>query len=364
MLPEPTEASWSASMRRAKLERVTLPWDRVGVKPDPVRHITRYEKVREECAYNPLLAVFTDSAREAKTRERDSAATILAQNRARDRQLTQAQTYNIITHRPVVGEPTPAPRRTKIPDTRLQHNIISNLDFSEHHHAPPEERPVVDIPPPRRLLKSAESKAEKRVYDVLTNKYKADHDAKVRLDLEAAQRDAAERFWRTRDYNPVTAGYYDVAKEERFVAERAAKERAHPTKAYRTLPPSVMASEGMATSIISHKVVDADRLRTLESAEASSALHRVRHSVEAYTREEGLRAEDRESTRALGRIVPQRFQDSVRHGHDPITNESFTGMDARRVFDARVGKKEAAWSKIEAAGGGAGAPRVRTGGFS
>jgi hypothetical protein len=192
----------------------------------------------------------------------------------------QAQTYNIITHRPVVGEPTPAPRRTKIPDTRLQHNIISNLDFSEHHHAPPEERPVVDIPPPRRLLKSAESKAEKRVYDVLTNKYvhglacvlklaagmcksplplafssslcqlalatagqlevhtmaeppnatrvkaprqrrlqlvvmrryKADHDAKVRLDLEAAQRDAAERFWRTRDYNPVTAGYYDVAK--------------------------------------------------------------------------------------------------------------------------------------------------------
>ena len=90
--------------------------------------------------------------------------------RVQDRQLTQAQTYNIITHRPVVGEPAPAPRRTKVADTRQQFNILSNLDFSEHHHAPPGERPIVDIPAPRRLLKSAESKAEKRVYDVLTNK--------------------------------------------------------------------------------------------------------------------------------------------------------------------------------------------------
>jgi hypothetical protein len=59
------------------------------------------------------------------------------------------------------------------------------------------------------------------------------------------------------------------------------------------LDSQVMASEGMATSIISHKVIDEGRLRTLETAEASSALHRVRHTVEAYTRDEGLRAEDR-----------------------------------------------------------------------
>lgn len=63
MLPDASEPSWSASMRRAKLEKVTLPWDRAGIVPEPVRHITRYEKVREECAYNPLLAVYTDSTR-------------------------------------------------------------------------------------------------------------------------------------------------------------------------------------------------------------------------------------------------------------------------------------------------------------
>ena len=55
----------------------------------------------------------------------------------------------------------------------------------------------------------------------------------------------------------------------------------------------VMASEGMAASIIRHKVIDEGRLRTLEGTEARSALVRVRHTVEAYTSEEGRRAEDR-----------------------------------------------------------------------
>jgi hypothetical protein len=60
--------------------------------------------------------------------------------RLQDKQLTQMQTFNIITHRPVVVEPEPAPRRTKIADSRQQFNIVSNLDHSIHHYAPPEER--------------------------------------------------------------------------------------------------------------------------------------------------------------------------------------------------------------------------------
>ena len=87
-----------------------------------------------------------------------------------DRQLTQIQTYDIITHRPVVQEPAPAPRRTKQADRRLQYNIVSNLDHSIHHYAPPEERPKVEFPPARRLLKSAAPATEIRSYDVLTNK--------------------------------------------------------------------------------------------------------------------------------------------------------------------------------------------------
>ena len=80
------------------------------------------------------------------------------------------QTYNIITHRPVVPEPEPAPRRTKPVDSRQQFNIVSNLDHSIHHYAPPDERPKVEFPPARRLLKSAAPLTEKRSYDVLTNK--------------------------------------------------------------------------------------------------------------------------------------------------------------------------------------------------
>ena len=65
---------------------------------------------------------------------------ILGRVCAQDRQLVQRQTYDIITQRPIVKEPEAAPRRTRPLDTRQQHNIVTNLDHSEHHFAPPEER--------------------------------------------------------------------------------------------------------------------------------------------------------------------------------------------------------------------------------
>ncbi len=47
----------------AQHERVTLPWERAGLKPEPVKYVTRYEKAREECEFNPVLGVFTDPSK-------------------------------------------------------------------------------------------------------------------------------------------------------------------------------------------------------------------------------------------------------------------------------------------------------------
>jgi hypothetical protein len=78
-----------------------------------------------------------------------------------------------------------------------------------------------------------------------------------------------------------------------FVQTRAEKERVHPTLAGRTLPPRAKASEGMAYNVVSNTVVDPSRLKTLEEAQANSALHRVRPAVESYMKAVGEAAEDR-----------------------------------------------------------------------
>ena len=62
-----------------------------------------------------------------------------------DRQLRHVQTYDPLTHIPRVQEPPPKPRYTRTTDTKVQYNILSNLDFTQHHWAPPEKRYALGI---------------------------------------------------------------------------------------------------------------------------------------------------------------------------------------------------------------------------
>ena len=39
---------------------MSLPWERTGHVPEPVKHITRYEKVLEEVAFHPILGKYRD----------------------------------------------------------------------------------------------------------------------------------------------------------------------------------------------------------------------------------------------------------------------------------------------------------------
>ncbi len=46
----------------------------------------------------------------------------------------------------------------------------------------------------------------------VTGRYLSDHEERVQIDREREREAAAERFWRTRDFDPVTAAYYDGEK--------------------------------------------------------------------------------------------------------------------------------------------------------
>lgn len=219
--------SWEESLAFYKHAQINRPFaDSAYAKPP---RVTRYEVSRREAEYNPITQAWRDEGRERATRQRDAERTVLAQNRAKDRQLAfERSSHDVINH---------TIRRTGLPDPqseagltfpmkkreqRLAHgmdsmapfNIISGLSVEEHHWAPPQHRP--QIPPPREDTKLRSITQQPREYDLLSNEYKRDHARRTSEDHERARRIAAERFWATHDYNIMTTEFHDPRKEAHF----------------------------------------------------------------------------------------------------------------------------------------------------
>jgi hypothetical protein len=46
----------------------------------------------------------------------------------------------------------------------------------------------------------------------VTCRYLDSHEERERMDKEREKQEAADRYWRVRDFNPVTTAYYDESK--------------------------------------------------------------------------------------------------------------------------------------------------------
>ena len=57
-------------------------------------------------------------------------------------------------------------------------------------------------------------------YNIVSNKYLEHHDAKVKTDEEVQKSEAAQKYWKTHDFDPISCNYYDAEKEEKFLHDR------------------------------------------------------------------------------------------------------------------------------------------------
>ena len=46
-------------------------------------------------------------------------------------------------------------------------------------------------------------------YNIVSNKYLEHHDAKVKTDEEVQKAEAAQKYWKTHDFDPIQCLYYD-----------------------------------------------------------------------------------------------------------------------------------------------------------
>ena len=50
-------------------------------------------------------------------------------------------------------------------------------------------------------------------YNIITNRYLELHNEKTQVDQEVQWLDAAKKYWKSNDFDPVNGAYYDPDKE-------------------------------------------------------------------------------------------------------------------------------------------------------
>lgn len=57
-------------------------------------------------------------------------------------------------------------------------------------------------------------------YNIISNKYLEHHDQKVVADEQILRAEAAKKYWRTHNFDPVNCIYYNSEKETDFLSKR------------------------------------------------------------------------------------------------------------------------------------------------
>ena len=109
--------------------------------------------------------------------------------------------------------------------------------MADHHYEKPENRP------PRPEEKKAHIKKTTttglRDYNVISNRYLELHDEKLKVDQEIQRAEAAFRYWKTHQFDPVTCSMYDPKVEEQFSKTRHDEAIIHGKDQVKKLPLSV-----------------------------------------------------------------------------------------------------------------------------
>lgn len=271
-------------------------------------------------------------------------ALLVRGNIARDRQLIHSQSFDPISNLPRVPDPPTPPRKDTIDSfgSGVPYNIISDSNLPNHLLT----NRALEHKPPRPAFNHAPSLARRRAIDIISNKHVNDHDEKYHEVKEEEKKQAIERYWQSRNYDPLLQKYYDENKEEAYrLSETISKEVQGQAQALR-LPPSIRCSLGRGYDIVGHKSKDHDTLAFIDTMD-SRYLRRY-HRV--YT-EEALssRGNDETSyseTRKLNKISNRK----IRETHDPQGYNIITGKG--RIFNehrndlAHGSRDQNAWNRI------------------
>ena len=64
-------------------------------------------------------------------------------------------------------------------------------------------------------------------YNIISNKYLEHHDKKVIADEKIQKAEAADKYWKTHDFDLINGQYFDADKEAEFCKKRDEEAKIH-----------------------------------------------------------------------------------------------------------------------------------------
>lgn len=345
--PRTHPARWGediASLERTKRHEVSA---HLTVSPT---HIRRGQIAQSARAFDPVLGRLKDAALDAELRAQEERQFVEHCNRAKDVQVAREKSSTDVLHHAtrisgamhlISPERTMKPQYTKpsdmtfndsnvgrvsYPSTHVGYNIISNEDFARHHWAREEERPKLQVTEPQARKVPA---TMYRDYNVVTNRYKEDHDEKAARDAELKKLDSAAKLKKTSSFDPIAQRCGHPDAEKRLARMEAAHTMELEVNQACMHPPTMKTRPQAYYDLISGSVKsaeDAAQLAWIDAAEEErKQRYGTKHQVEHAWHHREVADDARAEAAGIGRIHPSRFRNTAERGHDIINNKHFSG---------------------------------------
>mmetsp|Transcript_9765 Transcript_9765/g.25615 ORF Transcript_9765/g.25615 Transcript_9765/m.25615 type:complete len:537 (-) Transcript_9765:97-1707(-) len=313
--------------------------------------------------FDPLQQRFRDNATELQQRTLEEKERVNHLNRAMDISILRSQPVDIINHASKLEALAPGmdpmrlgPKKPRnrdagrpggsMPDSGIDYNLISNLPHQHHHWARPEARPhAAERMPKERTVPPWMVKD----FDIVTNRYRDDHDHKIKNENDLKLLEAAKKYAAASRFDPVAQQFNDPRAEENFRAADDAREMELVMRAESQLPPSTKGRESNFYDVVSHKVHDADVLRLYDQREAERKTRlNNRYIVEHNLHKQDIKGEQITNARTLQRIAPERFQEDGMRGYDILNNKRYGALPHEKLlYEASTRPRPSPWEKAQ-----------------
>merc|ERR1719235_2892575 len=163
-----------------------------------------------------------------------------------------------------------------------------------------------------------------RDFNVLTNRYLADHEAKTERDNALNLLEATSKWREQNVFHPISQQLTDPRAEEQVTAFQDMYVALTQSHEEMVEPPSNRGRPTNFYDMITHRVKDEGMLRMLNAAEeARKHRYKAKFEKERLQRAQDIQFEDLEIIQRCERVAPERQMERVCHGYDIVTNSYF-----------------------------------------
>ncbi|KDO27125.1 hypothetical protein SPRG_07836 [Saprolegnia parasitica CBS 223.65] len=330
-------ATWGDDLQIYKAKKAVVPWRTEDQRP--VKHVTRYEKSREEREYDLVRAEYRDVQREAAAKDTEIKARLDHVIAAKAQQSKYVQKHNLINH--YCAEKEPVVETHRPPNTRVGYNIVTNVAL----RTPPSK--VVKPEDAYKGKKMVESQHISRPFSVISNKYHTEHETRALAEAAAAKANAIAKFNKTRDFDPLLSRYYNAEKEMSFLAARDAHAKVHGAGRDDALPHGEQFSAGRLYNIINQKILRPDKYEKVTNVVNRRLNCMKTTQVNKAIQVRAFQEEDHALDLRLNRSTHARNSQAYVHGFDPVTNQPFDGRLRKPKVPLRTKPHPTPWVRLE-----------------